>query len=162
MNPRATPFVSWRWKVEHLLEGADITDTYASDSPVRIALGFDGDKSTLPFLDQMMFERARLLSGNELPYATLVYVWENRLPVESIQPNTRTNRIQKLVVASGPRDLFRWQTVTRDFVADYTRAFGHAPGRLITVGVMSDTDNTRTRVRAYYGDIIFSSTQQPK
>ena len=38
-------------------------------------------------------------------------------------------------------------------VEDYQRAFGEAPGDIVGIGVMTDTDNTRSRARAYYGDI---------
>ena len=40
-----------------------------------------------------------------------------------------------------------------DIVADYRRAYGRAPGRLIGVAVVSDSDNTRQIARAWYGDI---------
>ena len=42
------PFLEWQWRIESLIEGADNTDRYAEDSPVRIVLAFDGDKQTLP------------------------------------------------------------------------------------------------------------------
>ena len=32
-------------------------------------------------------------------------------------------------------------------------AFGEAPWDVVGIGVMTDTDNTRSRARAYYGDI---------
>jgi hypothetical protein len=116
-------------------------------------LAFDGDKSSLPLVDRLTFERVRLLSGREMPFATLVYIWENRLAVGAVQPNLHTSRIRKFVASSGLEGVGRWQEFRRDIVEDYTRAFGAPPGRLIGVGVMSDTDNTKQRVRAYYGDI---------
>jgi len=56
-------------------------------------------------------------------------------------------------VASGPTAVGSWQTVTRNWRDDYQKAFGQAPGPLIKVGVMSDTDNTGETVDAWYGDI---------
>ena len=73
--------------------------------------------------------------------------------MDTVQPNLHTGRIRKLVASSGTDAVGRWQSFRRDIVADYKRAFGEPPGRLVGVGVMSDTDNTRQRVRAYYGDI---------
>jgi hypothetical protein len=58
-----------------------------------------------------------------------------------------------VVASSGHRRLGQWTTVERNYVADYERAFGTPPGRLIGVAVMTDTDNTGERVEAYYGDI---------
>lgn len=153
VDPAEMPILTFRWRTDALIAGADATQAHASDSPVRVMLAFDGDKSALPLKDRLTFERVRLLSGREMPYATLVYIWENRLAVETVQPNLHTGRIRKMVASSGAGAVGRWQSFRRDIVADYKRAFGEPPGRLVGVGVMSDTDNTRQRVRAYYGDI---------
>jgi hypothetical protein len=57
------------------------------------------------------------------------------------------------VAASGPEGLGQWRHFTRNIVEDYERAFGEKPGRLIGVGVLTDTDNTGETVEAWYGDI---------
>jgi hypothetical protein len=36
---------------------------------------------------------------------------------------------------------------------DFQRVFGEPAGALVGVGVMSDTDNTRSHARAWYGPI---------
>ena len=81
IEPSQQPWLSWHWKVTRLIEGADNYHWGAEDSPVRIVLAFDGDKDGLPFADQIMFETAKIFSGRELPYATLMYIWENKAPV---------------------------------------------------------------------------------
>ena len=48
VDPGASPVVRWRWRVVDLIVGADNQDRYAEDSPVRLMLFFDGDKSALP------------------------------------------------------------------------------------------------------------------
>ena len=47
-------------------------------------LAFDGNRDALPLRDRLFFEQVRLFSGRELPYATLMYIWENRKSVEMI------------------------------------------------------------------------------
>jgi hypothetical protein len=153
IDPIKQPWLSWQWKIDKLIKNADNTQRASEDSPVRIVLGFDGDKDSLPFTDQVMFETAKLLTGHELPYATLSYIWENRLPVGTVIPNSRSGRIQKMVVASGPEGVGQWRELTRNIVQDYEKAFGEKPGRLIGVGVLTDTDNTGETVDAWYGDI---------
>jgi hypothetical protein len=153
VNPELTPVVQWRWRADQLVPGADNTDAALEDSPVRVVLAFDGDKSKLPVREQMFFERVKLLSGQDLPYATLMYIWENQQPVDAILSNPHTARIKKVVAASGSDGLKRWHELRRNYVADYERAFGKPPGRLIGVAVMTDTDNTRSKVVAWYGDI---------
>lgn len=147
------PILDWRWRVESTVAGADVGDRHADDSPVRLMLAFDGDKSTLPLSEQMFFERVKLIGGQDLPYATLMYVWDNDRAAESVARNAHTSRIRKIVVDSGPKGVRQWRTHRRDIVADYTLAFGKPPGRLLAIGVLTDTDNTQQTVRAWYGDI---------
>src|SRR5262245_45048867 len=43
----AAPVMSWRWKIARLIGSADNAVATKEDSPVRIVLEFDGDKSKL-------------------------------------------------------------------------------------------------------------------
>jgi hypothetical protein len=153
LDPRERPILEWRWRIDGTLDGADVGDRHGDDSPVRVVLAFDGDRSTLPVKEQMFFERVKLIGGHDMPYATLMYVWDNARPVESVTANAHTARVQKIVVESGPKGVRQWRSYRRDIVADYERVYGRAPGRLIAVGVISDADNTKTRARGWYGDI---------
>ena len=36
---------------------------------------------------------------------------------------------------------------------DYKRAYGEAPGEIIGIALLTDTDNTKSEARAFYGDI---------
>lgn len=148
-------WLQWRWKVDRLLERSNNFNRDTEDSPVRIVLAFDGDKSTLPFTEQVMFETGRMISGHEPAYATLMYIWERTAPIDTIITNSRTGRIKKVVAASGKADIGKWRTLSRDIVADFKTAYGEKPGRLIGVGVMTDTDNTGETIEAWYGDIEF-------
>lgn len=141
------------WKVPQLIEGADLTVRDGADSPVRIVLAFAGDNARLPLRDRLMFDLAETLTGERPPFATMMYVWDNRAPVDSVIQSSRSERIRKLVVESGPRHCQRWLAYERDVVADYRRLFGEEPGALIGVAVMTDSDNTESRTEAYYGRI---------
>lgn len=153
IDPAAYPVLQWRWKVDSLIRGADVTDRYAEDAPARLVLGFDGDKGKLPLKDRLFFEQVKLFTGRDMPYATLMYVWGNRKPVGTVVHNPHTSRVRKIVVASGADGIGQWQAFTRDIVADFRRAYGIAPGRLRAIAILTDTDNTRERVTAWYDDI---------
>lgn len=157
LDPTKRPWITWQWKIAELLKSADNTQRATEDSPVRIILGFDGDKETLPFTDQILFETAKLVTGHDFPYATLMYIWENHLPVGTVIRSTHSGRIKMMVTASGPRGIGQWQQFSRNIVDDYEKAFGEKPGRLIGVGVLTDTDNTGETVDAWYGDIRLSA-----
>lgn len=160
VEPAQRPQIAWRWRVNRLIESADNADPYAEDAPVRLMLFFDGDRASLPFKEQMLAETARLLSGREAPYATLMYVWENRLPAGTLIPNSHTGQVKMIVASQGAAGLGQWQSLERDYVADYRRAFGAEPGKLIGIGVMTDTDNTGERAEAWYGDIELRTPQR--
>lgn len=160
LDPRTRPLLHWRWKVEDLITAADNTQKHLEDSPVRLVVSFDGDMDRLPLQDRMFFDNVRLLTGQQLPYATLMYIWENRAPLDSVISNRHTSRIRMIVAESGRDRLGNWQEVTRNVVEDYRRAFGEEPGRIIAVGIMTDTDNTGERARAWYGDITFRSAPE--
>ncbi len=154
LDPAATPWIEWRWRVDALVPGADNTDRYAEDSPVRVVLAFDGDRRKLPLRDQLFLEQAKLLSGGqEMPYATLMYIWENQQPVDAVITNPHTARVRKIVVSSGGSGVGIWQRYRRNFVDDYRLTFGADPGRLIGIAILTDTDNTRQQVSAQYGEI---------
>jgi hypothetical protein len=153
VDSAARPRVAWRWRVQDLIAAADNLDRHAEDSPVRLLLFFDGDKRRLPPRDQIALEMAEMVSGQGVPYATLVYMWENRQPVGTVIDSAHTGRVKMVVAGSGRDRLGQWKQFERDYVADYERAFGERPGRLIGVGIMTDTDNTGAEVEAYYGDI---------
>ena len=73
----------------------------------------------------------------------------------------RTDRIRKLVLESGPQQLGRWLDYERDIKADFQKAFGEAPGALVGIGIMTDTDNTRGQALAWYGPVSLLAQQVP-
>lgn len=160
LDPRRRPWLEWQWKIKSHIKSANNRYRATEDSPVRILLAFDGDKGSLPFSEQIMFETGKIVSGHELPYATLMYIWEQTAPVGSVIAHTRTGRLKMMVAASGRDGVGQWQRLARNIVDDYQLAFGEPPGRLIGVGVMTDTDNTGETVEAWYGDIRLLQRRQ--
>ena len=155
--PDALGAVRFSWMVPELIQQADMSRRDLDDSPVRIVLVFDGDRSRFTPAETMMSELARTLTGEEMPYATLMYVWCNRRAPGEVITNPRTSRIRKMVVESGATNLGRWLDYQRDVRADYERAFGEPPGALRGVAIMTDSDNTRSVTRAWYGTVQVSS-----
>lgn len=152
---RSAPVVDWRWKVSALVEGADNRVAAKEDSPARLLFAFDGDKSRLPFIERAIFYVTEKLSGRQLPYALLQYVWAGTIPVGTVIEHPYTRRVRMLVVASGRDGVGKWQSLSRNVFDDYRHAFGEEPGDLSGVGVLTDTDNTGGSIEAWYGDIRF-------
>ncbi len=155
LDLKATPILQWRWKIAQLIEEADNAVASREDSPVRIILNFGGDRSQMSFSDRTSSSIAKRVTGRDLPYAELMYIWSNRVPVGTVIANPHTRRVEMVVATSGPANVGQWVTVRRNVVEDFRRAFNETPGMLFEVGVLTDTDNTGATVDAWYGDIRF-------
>ncbi|MBL8525816.1 MAG: DUF3047 domain-containing protein [Betaproteobacteria bacterium] len=162
VDPIATPWLSWRWRVPALIKGADNTDRNLEDSPARVIVTFDGDLDKLDFEERAIAARVRALTGKKMPYATLMYIWENTQPVDEVIPSAHTSRINMVVVESGMSRSGTWLSFTRNVADDFRRVYGEAPGRIRSIGIMTDTDNTGEKTSAFYGDIKFSARAPTK
>ncbi|MBC7623246.1 MAG: DUF3047 domain-containing protein [Aeromicrobium sp.] len=159
IDPRVSPHIRWRWNVPQLLPNADLNRKGSDDSPVRVIVSFEGDLQKLDVEDRAMASMAKLVSGRDMPYATLMYVWDNKMPVGTFLESPHSTRAKLIVVASGASQLGKWTPYSRNLVADFKKAFGESPGKIITVGVMTDTNATEADAIAYYGDIAISANQ---
>lgn len=145
--------LQFQWQIDSLIAQADMGDRDSEDSPVRLILAFEGDRSRFSAKNAMLSDLTEALTGEPLPYATLMYVWCNHRPVESVIVNPRTDRVRKLVMESGAAHIKQWRQYERNVRADFEKAFGEPPGALVGIAIMTDTDNTRSHVKAWYGDI---------
>ncbi|RZL37135.1 MAG: DUF3047 domain-containing protein [Rubrivivax sp.] len=145
--------VSFSWWAQGLIANASVADIDHEDAVARVIFGFGGDIDKLPLRTRMKFELAQALTGEVPPYATLMYVWDSKLPVGSVVINPRSDRIRKIVVDSGPAELRRWRDHRRDLAADFRRAFGEEAGPLLSMAVMTDSDNNRASARTWYGPV---------
>lgn len=160
IEPETRPWLHWQWKFhtlgDKILHAKDITE----DVPARIILGFDGDKERLPFSEQILFETARIITGHDFPYATLMYEWHGQAPLGTIKHSNRSSRIRTVVVESGSDGVGTWRDFTRNIVEDFEKAYGEKPGKLIGVGILTDSDHTGETVETWYGDIRLLSQHQ--
>jgi Protein of unknown function (DUF3047) len=155
LEPAQLGTAAFSWKVNELIDGADVRHNDTEDAPARVLLAFDGDHAKLSQRTRLMFELMQSLSGEAPPYATLMYVWDNQAECDSIVLSRRSDRVRKIVIESGPANLGQWHSYRRDIRADFRRAFGEDPGPLIGVAVMTDSDNTQSHAEAWYGEIRF-------
>lgn len=156
--PRADPLtVRFSWWVDKLVEGADLSDGDASDAPAQLLVAFDGDRGLLSARNAMLSELLLLVTGEAMPYASLVYVWANEHPVGTVIRDPRSDRIRYLVVEQGGQHLRQWVHHQRDIQADYRRVFEEEPGPVVGMAIMTDTDNTRTQTRGVFGPVTLLS-----
>jgi len=148
--------VEFSWSVQSLPKGGDVADADACDAAARVMFAFGGDHAKLSLRNRMMFDLAHAVTGESPPFATLAYVWDTAAPVGRVVLHPRTDRMRKIVVESGSDGLRQWKRYRRSLGADYRMAFGEAPGPLLAVAVMTDGDNTRSRLTTRYRDIVWA------
>ncbi|HCY63068.1 MAG TPA: hypothetical protein DHV59_09610 [Oxalobacteraceae bacterium] len=153
IDPQHRPWLRWQWKIGSLGEQIAQAQDLMEDTPARIILGFDGDKGELSFSEQILFETAKIITGHDFPYATLMYEWHGKEPAGTVRQSKRSSRIRSLVVESGSGTVGKWRDFERNIVEDFERAYGEKPGRLIGVGIITDSDYTGETVETWYGDI---------
>ena len=157
IDPARNSRLRFSWRVRSVPAQGDVAVPEHDDCPARLILAFGGDDARLPLRDRLFFEQVELFTGNRLPFATLMYVWDGGgHPVESVHRNHRSSRIQYLTVESGGARAGHWLNYERNVLADYQRVFGEAPGPIIDVGVLTDADALKIDLEAWYGDITLA------
>jgi len=132
-NAKETPMLRWSWKVERTLAREDITRKQGDDFAARVYVVFP----------QTFFWQTRAIN----------YVWAANMPKESIAPSPYTDHNQLVAVESGDDQAGQWKHEERNIFDDYRRIFHEEPPAVGDIAVMTDTDDTKDEVTAWYGDI---------
>ncbi len=134
----ASPVLEWRWRIERTVSAA----------------GAEADEQSKDGDDFAARVYAVAPGGGLFGWPIAIsYVWAGRSEVGDAWPNPYTSRVMMLAVDSGDREAGTWRTHRRNVRADFQRLFGRRVDRLEGIAVMTDTDNTGSKVRAWYGDI---------
>ena len=136
VDPKKMPLLRWSWKVERSLRREDITRKSGDDFAARVYVVFP----------RRFFWRMRAIN----------YVWANKMPKGSSAPSPYTGNAMIIAVESGDEKAGTWVIEQRDVLEDYRKVFGEEPPSIGAVAVMTDTDDTRDEVTAWYGDISFA------
>jgi hypothetical protein len=156
----ARPTLAWRWKIDRVVESADLARRAGDDFAARVYVFFDIPVEELSFGERWKLRLARLIHGNEVPAGGICYVWDNRHAVGSVSPNPYVPRIRTFVLQSGNARAGRWIAEQRDLDADFRAAFGPRPGavpRVSGIAAGNDTDQTGEGVTAWFGDFALGS-----
>lgn len=143
----------FRWRAPILPDGADLRRRAGDDCALRVFVTFEYEPGRASLGERI----ARSLTSGDLPGSSLCYVCTADSESGSVMPNAFTSRTQMIVL---PGAGAAWTTFECDLVADYVRAFGHAPPRITGVGVMVDADQTRSRSAADIDDIELLSGRE--
>ncbi len=127
------PVLTWFWKIDRTLPGGNALEKKGDDYAARVYVIFPHWIKPLT--------------------RTINYIWANRLAVGDAVPNTYFSRAMMVAVESGNDRAGLWLREERNVLEDYRRLFGEEPPQAGAVAIMTDTDNTGDKVRAWYDDI---------
>jgi Protein of unknown function (DUF3047) len=134
--------LAWRWRVDQAAAGADLRRKSGDDAALKVCAFFDLPLAQVPFVERQLLRIASSRAGENLPTATLCYVWDDHLPQGTLLHNAYTHRVRYIVSHGTPQ---RWSEEKHDLAADFQRAFGDDTRDvplLTAVAIGADTDNT--------------------
>ena len=151
--PKVNPGrLQWRWRLDQPLTGgqgvADIQTKAGEDAALKVCVMFDHPLDRVPFVERTLLRIARSVSGEDLPAATLCYVWDSVHPAGLQGANPYTQRVRFITLQGKGAPLAQWQTETRDVAADFVNLFGDelpastAAPKVRAVLIGADSDNT--------------------
>ena len=147
--------LQWRWRLDQPLSGGknmpDILTKAGDDAALKVCVMFDHPLDRVPFVERTKLRLARSLSGEDLPAATLCYVWDSTHPAGTHGANPYSRRVRFISLQGHGAPLGQWQSESRDVAADFARLFADESAadvptpkaRAVLVG--ADSDNTGSR-----------------
>ncbi len=158
VDPFDFPWLSWQWRVDHALDGSDVTTKAGDDCAARIYVAFKFDGRNKSWWQRFKHGTKRFFVGHEIPGSALVYAWASGVRVGAIIDSPYTDQSKLIVVQSGNRLKGQWINENRNVVDDYHAAYGVLPPDIMGIAIMTDTDNTGAAATAHYGDIRLEKT----
>jgi hypothetical protein len=155
VDPARASLLSWRWKIDRVVDKAQLEKKDGEDFAARVYVSFDYPVDQLPFATRTKLRIARAFFG-EVPAAAICYVWDNRHAPGTAVWSPYYDYVRVVVLRSGNARAGQWVEEQRDIAADFRAAFGARwkkpvpPIAAITVG--NDTDQTGETATAWFGD----------
>lgn len=135
----------WAWRIQQPNPAVDLRVKAGDDAAVKVCMSFDLALDRVPFMERQVLKIARSRSGQDLPAATLCWVWGAKEGKGALIPNAFSRRVRYIVLRNGSDALSTWFEEVRDVAADFNRAFGDeaADAPAVTALIVAgDGDNT--------------------
>ncbi len=132
-----TPFINITWKIEKDLPGIKENTKKGHDFAARVFA-------------------VKKTGATPLSNRAINYVFSSNNEIGSNSPSPYTKKSIDNVLASTKNNLNEWVTVKANVKEDFKRFHNLNVDELDGLAIMSDTDNSKMKVIAYYQNIYFS------
>lgn len=150
--------LQWRWRLDQALSGgqrpADLRRKDGDDAALKVCVMFDHPLDRVPFGERTLLRVARSVTGENLPAATVCYLWDPLQAKNTTAANPYSRRVRYVVVQGAGAPTQRWLSESRDVTQDFVTLFGNElpagstrtevpPVMAVVIG--ADSDNTQSR-----------------
>ena len=136
---RKTPYLNWSWRIENRLGKRDEQKKTGDDYAARVYVVIDGGWT---------FWNTRAIN----------YVWSGNSTKGKIWPNAFAgDHAMMLALRSAEDPVKTWVTEKRNILEDLQMTYGDNIPYIDAVALMTDTDDAKGKVTAFYWDIYFSA-----
>lgn len=162
--PRIAPTrLQWRWRLDQPLTGGqnapDVLRKAGDDAALKVCVLFDHPLDRVPLLERTVLRLARRVSGEDLPAATVCYVWDSAQAAGLQGANPYSRRVRFITLQGLGSPLGAWQNETRQVANDFAQLFadelpqgaGAPPVRAVLLG--ADSDNTGAQSVGWFQSI---------
>ncbi|HUG35541.1 MAG TPA: DUF3047 domain-containing protein [Candidatus Limnocylindrales bacterium] len=122
------PIFTWRWRPRVFPAGSDERGATTNDSAVGVYVGF---------------------SRGPVAVRSIKYVWSRIASMGTIA-TASAGFTRMLVIRSGAADPNRWVEERVNVIEDHRRLFGTDPDTPVGIGVLTDSDDTRSAAEGDY------------
>ena len=122
------PFLNWQWRALKLPKGGDERYKKTGDSGAGVYVIFPG----------------------KIRPNSIKYVWSATLALGTVTESPFSNNTKIVVLRNHSTPLGKWTSEKVNVYEDYKRLFGREPEPVQGIGIMSDSNDTRSRAEAHY------------
>lgn len=135
VDPAATPYLAWTWKVTQLPPSGDFRRSSTDDQAAQVLVAF-ADRRVLTYIWDSTAPKGTAQSASSIP---LVHVFA-------------------VVAESGAAQTNRWVPELHNVEADYEHAFGKPAPHVKGLRLQINSQHTGTTAESYFGEVAFRST----
>ena len=137
VDVKSHPVLQWSWQAVTRPKGGDARKSATDDQAAQLYVTFPRFPSQV---------RSRIIS----------YLWDTSAPAGAVFKSEKTGLVTYVVVRSGPGDLGKWITESRNVLEDYQKIYGEPPAEEVgAISISIDSNDTRSSAESYFGEILF-------
>ena len=146
----------------------DLLSKNGDDAALKVCVLFEHALDRVPFVERTVLRLARRVSGEDLPAATVCYVWDSAQAAGLQGANPYSRRVRFISLQGLGSPLGQWQSEARDVAQDFARLFadewptGAEPPSVRAVLIGADSDNTGARSLGWVQSVQWRPKGGPK